>query len=214
MQASLFEGIAEMTRQRVLESAREESYAQRDFIFRQGEPARHFFILGEGRVRLSLGQGELLAYVASDPGDLIGWSSLVENETYTASAECLVPTKVLRFEKQRLDEILHQDTASGMVFFKNLAALIGRRLVKSYQATVSVHGRRDPDLLRRPRVGGLHNLRGKGRPAALRRRGRGGRQAPRIARSFLPLWCRMTYLVESWRDGLLRWFLARIEEQK
>ena len=45
MHAQLFEGITEMTRQRILESAREESYAPRDFIFRQGEPARHFFIL-------------------------------------------------------------------------------------------------------------------------------------------------------------------------
>jgi CRP-like cAMP-binding protein len=144
MQAYLFEGIAEMTRQRILESARENSYAPRDFIFRQGEPARHFFILGEGRVRLSLGQGELLAYVASDPNDLIGWSSLVENETYTASAECLVPVKVLRIEKKRLDEILLQDPISGMTFFKNLAAIIGRRLVKSYQATLSVHGVREP----------------------------------------------------------------------
>ena len=144
MHSYIFLGITEITRQRILESAREESYAPRDFIFRQGEPARHFFILGEGRVRLSLGQGELLAYVASDPGDLIGWSSLVENETYTASAECLVPVKVLRIEKQRLDEILLQDPVSGMAFFKNLAALIGRRLVKSYQATLSVHGERGP----------------------------------------------------------------------
>jgi CRP-like cAMP-binding protein len=144
MQAYVLHGIAEITRQRILESAREESYAQRDFLFRQGEPARHFFILREGRVRLSLGQGQLLAYVASDPGDLVGWSSLVENNAYTASAECLVPVKVLRIENQRLDEILLQDPASGMAFFKNLAAIIGRRLVKSYQATLSIHGEREP----------------------------------------------------------------------
>jgi len=144
MQAYVFQGITEITRQRILESAREESYAQRDFIFRQGEPARHFFVLREGRVRLSLGQGQLLAYVASDPGDLVGWSGLVENETYTASAECLVPVKALRIETQRLDEILLQDPASGMAFFKNLAAIIGRRLVKSYQATLSIHGEREP----------------------------------------------------------------------
>jgi CRP-like cAMP-binding protein len=123
MQAYLFQGITEMTRQRILESAREESYAQRDFIFRQGESASHFFIL---------------------INDLIGWSSLVENGTYTASAECLGPVKVLRIEKQRLDEILLQDPISGMTFFKNLAAIIGRRLVKSYQATLSVHGVREP----------------------------------------------------------------------
>jgi hypothetical protein len=26
------------------------------------------------------------------------------------------------------------------------------------------------------------------------------------------IWCRMTYLVEPWRDGLLRWFLVGVEE--
>jgi CRP-like cAMP-binding protein len=68
----------------------------------------------------------------------------VDNETYTASAECLVPVKVLRIAKQRLDEILLEDPTSGMAFFKNLAAIIGRRLIKSYQATLSVHGNREP----------------------------------------------------------------------
>ena len=144
MQAYLFQGITEVSRQRILESAREESYARGDFIFRRGDPALCFFILAEGRVRLSLGRGELLAYVVSDPGDLIGWSSLVENETYTASAECLVPAKVLRFEQKRLNEILLQDPASGMVIFKHLAVLIGRRLVNSYQATLSVQGEPEP----------------------------------------------------------------------
>jgi CRP-like cAMP-binding protein len=144
MQAELFQGITAETRLRILASAHEESYAPKDFIFRQGDPARHFFILSEGRIRLTMGQGELLAYVASDPNDLIGWSSLVENEAYTASAECLVSVKLLRIAKQRLDEILLEDPASGMVFYKNLAAILGRRLVKSYQATLSVHGLREP----------------------------------------------------------------------
>ena len=144
MQGQLFEGVTEVTRERILASARDASFAPGEFIFRQGEPARHFFILGEGRVRLTLGQGELLAYVASSPSELIGWSSLVENEGYTASAECLGPVKVLMIKKQRLDEILREDPASGMAFYKNLATIIGRRLVKSYQATLSVHGYREP----------------------------------------------------------------------
>ena len=55
MHSYILQGITETTRQRILESAREESYAPRDFIFRQGERARHFFILGEGRVRIDPG---------------------------------------------------------------------------------------------------------------------------------------------------------------
>ena len=104
----------------------------------------HFYILLEGRVRLSLGREERLAYVDSNPGDLIGWSTLAEDEKYMGSAKCLVPVTALRIEKHCVEGILLQDPASGMVFFKNLAAIMGRRLVKSYQAILSVQGEREP----------------------------------------------------------------------
>ncbi len=142
--AYLLQGISAETRERILATAGEESRAKGEFLFHQGEAASHFYILREGRIRLSVGSTELLAFVAGSSGDIIGWSSLVENGTYTASAECLVPVKVLKIEKRQLDEILRQDPASGMAFFKHLAALVGRRLVKSYRATLSVHGEREP----------------------------------------------------------------------
>jgi CRP/FNR family cyclic AMP-dependent transcriptional regulator len=143
LHAQILEGITDATRQRILDCASQESYAPGEFLFRLGDPVLHFFILTEGRVRLSLGREERLAYVDSHPGDLIGWSTLVENERYMGSAQCLVPVKALRIEKHRVEEILLQDPASGMIFFKNLAALIGRRLVKSYQAVLSVQGERE-----------------------------------------------------------------------
>jgi CRP/FNR family cyclic AMP-dependent transcriptional regulator len=142
--AYLFEGMHEETLKKILESAIEESHAQGDLLFHQDEPARNFYILSEGRVRISVGPQGLLAHVSSDPGDVIGWSSLVGNETYTASAECLGPVKVSKIEKSQLDEILHQDPESGMTFFKHLAALIGRRLVDSYRATSAAHGTHEP----------------------------------------------------------------------
>ena len=142
--AYLFQGVGEETQKKIFEAAREESHPQRDFLFRQGDPARNLYILMEGRVRMSVGPQELLAHVASDSGDVIGWSSLMETNSYTASAECLVPVKVLRIASSHLDQILQQDPASGMIFFKHLAALISRRLVKCYKATLSVQGEREP----------------------------------------------------------------------
>jgi CRP-like cAMP-binding protein len=142
--AYLFEGMREATRKKILETALEELHAPGDFLFHQGEPAHEFYILMEGRVRISVGLQGLLAHVASDPGDMIGWSSLVGNETYTASAECLGPVKASRIERSRVDNILHDDPVSGMTFFKRLAALIGRRLVDSYVATLTGHGFQEP----------------------------------------------------------------------
>ena len=142
--AYLFEGMHEETRKKILESAIEESHAQGDFLFHQDDPARNLYILCEGRVRISVDPQGLLAHVASDPGDVIGWSSLVGNDTYTASAECLGPVKVSKIEKSQLDKILHEDCLSGMAFFKRLAALIGSRLVDSYKAALTTHGGREP----------------------------------------------------------------------
>jgi CRP-like cAMP-binding protein len=142
--AYLFEGVNERTRKKILDTAREESHAAGDFLFHQDDPARDFYILEEGRVRISVGPGGLLAHVASDPGDMIGWSSLVGNPTYTASAECLGPVKVSKIEKSQLDKILLEDPQSGINFFKHLAALIGRRLAESYQAALTGHGVQEP----------------------------------------------------------------------
>lgn len=142
--AFLFQGIGEETRKKIFEAAREELHPQGDFLYHQGDPARSAYILLEGRVRISVGPQELLAHVASDPGDVIGWSSLMETTSYTGSAECLVPVKVLRIENSQLDQILHQDPASGMIFFKHLATLVGRQLARCYKATLSVHGEREP----------------------------------------------------------------------
>ena len=144
--AYLFEGMNEETREKILKTALEESHAPGDFLFHQDDPARNFYILTEGRVRISVGPQGLLAHVASDPGDMIGWSSLVGNNTYTASAECLGSVKVSKIEKSQLDKILLQDPVSSMTFFKHLAALIGLRLVDSYKATLAAHGEREPPI--------------------------------------------------------------------
>jgi len=134
--AYLFQGLSDETRKKILGIEREVLYGPGDFLFREDEAASNFFILNEGRIRLSVGPKQLLTYVASSVGDIIGWSSLVDNDTYTASAECLVSTKVFRIEKHQLDQVLSEDPESGMNFFKHLAALVGRRLVKSYRAAL------------------------------------------------------------------------------
>jgi CRP-like cAMP-binding protein len=142
-QAYLFEGMHDETRKKILESAIEESHAQGEFLFHQDDPARNFYILSEGRVRISVEPQGLLAHVASDPGDVIGWSSIVGNTTYTAFAECLGPVKVSKIEKSQLDRILNEDPVSGMTFFKHLAALIRLRLLESYKAALTTHGERE-----------------------------------------------------------------------
>jgi CRP-like cAMP-binding protein len=122
----------------------EEHYGKGSFVFKDRYLAEHFYILEEGKVRLSIGEEGRLTHLISNPGETFGWSSLVGRETYTASAECLAPSHVIRIEKERLNALFEKDPASGMVFFKRLAGVIGERLVTSYNALLSTYKSEEP----------------------------------------------------------------------
>jgi len=138
----LFQEVSPHTVGEIAHIAVQESHAPGAFLFKTGDPAIHFYILEEGRIRLSVSGTGLLAQIVCEPGEALGWSSMVGSDAYTASAECLGLVKVLKFDSVALMRLLEQDPAGGLSFYKRLAGLIGKRLVASYGATLSVHGER------------------------------------------------------------------------
>ncbi|UCG11188.1 MAG: cyclic nucleotide-binding domain-containing protein [Deltaproteobacteria bacterium] len=110
----------------------EESHPKGAFLFKEGDPANNFYILQEGGVKLTIGEQGHIVQIASNAGEAFGWSSLVGREAYTASAECLIPTRLMKIEKEKLNWILEGYPADGMSFFKGLARILGQRLLNSY----------------------------------------------------------------------------------
>jgi len=123
-----------------MNSAETESHQAGEMLFHEGDPAGWFFILLKGRIKLSLGQTGRVVYLVSHAGELFGWSSMVGRSSYSASAECMTPTKLLRFDKNRLKEIIQKDAASSATLFQNLAAILGNRLIRSYELNISATG--------------------------------------------------------------------------
>ena len=143
-QAYLFRDVTAQTRAEISRIAAEESHEAGKLLFEAGDAAEHLYMLVEGRVRLSTRGTGHIAHIVSDAGDAVGWSSMAGNEAYTASAECLGPVKVLKFDTDRLVKVLEKDPVSGMSFYRRLAEVIGRRLVASDGAALSLHGDRNP----------------------------------------------------------------------
>jgi len=139
----LFQALSEATRNSLAALAREENHPKGGFLFRAGEPAKNFYILAEGRVRLSIGGAGHISSIVSGCGEMLGWSSMAGQPAYTASAECLLPVTVWRFDASELARLLESAPADGLLFYKRLAELIGKRLAASYGATLSVHGERE-----------------------------------------------------------------------
>ena len=103
-----------------------------DIIFHSGDPADHFYVLIKGRVRLSLGEAGPVVYMAKYPGEVIGWSSLVGRDVYSASAQCSDPSKLLKFDRDSFLDILHKNSANEALLYKRLSEMLGNRLLELY----------------------------------------------------------------------------------
>lgn len=136
-QADLFHGIGREFVKEIMDIATKETYEKGDILFRKGEAATDFYVFLKGHVRLSLGETGQVVHMVGRGGEAFGWSSLAERDLYSASAECTEPTTLLKINGEQLQEIAAKDPANGMLFFKGLAATLGRRLVQSYAMMTS-----------------------------------------------------------------------------
>ena len=116
----------------VMDIAVTESHQQGEWLFHGGDPANAFYILLKGRVKLILGETGHVVYIVSNAGGAFGWSSLIDRVSFSASAECMTPTKLLKIDKDKLKNILEKDTANSFILFKRLAEILGNRLLQSY----------------------------------------------------------------------------------
>jgi len=101
-------------------------------LFEAGETAQHFYVLIKGGVELSLGKTGPVVYTAKHPGEVIGWSSLVGRNDFSASAQCRESAKLLKFDRNSFLELLQKNSANEALLFKRLAEMLGNRLLEIY----------------------------------------------------------------------------------
>ena len=109
--------------------AKEERYKPGEFIFYEGDPATELYLLLEGRIEMMVNtkvDGTQRAMVMSvGPGEIFGWSSLVEPYQLTASAHCATPVRVVAI------------TASGVRALMTMSCSMGYRLMQKACQTAS-----------------------------------------------------------------------------
>jgi CRP-like cAMP-binding protein len=104
-----------------------------EVVFRENDSADFFYTLVEGKVRLSIGDPPKDVYTVDQAGEAFGWSSLVDRNYYSASADCLEPTRCLKLERGKFETLLRNHPESGLAFYKKLAGILGHRLIQCYQ---------------------------------------------------------------------------------
>ncbi len=101
-------------------------------LFSEGAYAEYFYVLIKGRVQLNVGESGRVVYIARHAGEIIGWSSLIGRENYSAGAKCIEPASLLKFDSNAFLEMLKKDTANEAILFRRLSKMLGNRLLDLY----------------------------------------------------------------------------------
>jgi len=130
--SDFFMGMGKQFTIEVLDIAEKLFQNNGEVLFREGEPAKHFFVLLKGRVKLSLGETGPVVYMVRQPGEIIGWSGLIGRDRYSASGECMEATNLLKFDRDVLLDILKKYPRNEALLFRRLAEMLGNRLLDLY----------------------------------------------------------------------------------
>lgn len=105
------------------------TYGKDEIIFAEGDERHEFFFLLKGRVALEmLAQGKALRVHALEPGDELGWSSVLSGRGKFYQARALEPVEAIRFDGYELLERCRADTGFGYKIMHRLVGVVSERL--------------------------------------------------------------------------------------
>lgn len=125
-----FATVSEASLKSVAMIANEQSVPAGTVLFREGDPADTLRILvdGEVKVQYTMGDAELRTVDTLIPGDLVGWSALVEPYKMTSVATACIDTRLIAIEAARLRELCDRDPLLGHRLLEQVARLLADRL--------------------------------------------------------------------------------------
>jgi len=131
--SSFLANFSPRVREKLLSKAEQIQYRAGQDIFHEGDPSLFLFIVKTGHVAVELhitSKGRRTIFTAS-PGEVFGWSALVEPRIETASARAVEDTTVYAMKGGELMDLCREDPGLGFELYRALAEIIMARLIAS-----------------------------------------------------------------------------------
>lgn len=118
-----------------------EVVAQEDLL-RQGRPAGDLYIVATGKFSLciDLGGGKESCFMTATRGEVLGWSALLEQPTWLASATAIKPSIVVAMSGDDLRAVCESDHELGYYVMRNLFAAVTARLHDTRVQLLDMYG--------------------------------------------------------------------------
>ena len=129
--SSFLANFSPRAQEKLLSVAESFQYKAGQDIFHEADPSLYLYIVKTGHVAVELhipSKGRRTVLTAS-PGDVFGWSALVEPRIETASARAVEDTEVLATKGGVLMDMCREDAFLGFELYRALAEVIMARLI-------------------------------------------------------------------------------------
>jgi len=136
----LFKGVDFEFMKGISDVCSEKSYDKNSVLFNLGDKADRLFFLNQGMVNLVISNGGGINFGISQPGEMFGWSAMVDDGTYTATSIAITDLNVFEIERDKLNLIFNRHPKDGLKVMKVLAGIISKRLVQTYHELLSARG--------------------------------------------------------------------------
>ncbi len=145
-QCHFLEGLAPEHLRALAEMATRVEVAAGGRIFREGDPADNAYLIDRGRVVLEIcapGIGCKQICTLTD-GELLGWSPLLEQVKFTATARALEPTSLIQLDSEQLRLQCQKDVALGYEILRRTGNSLAKRLSATRLQLIDVYGSQMP----------------------------------------------------------------------
>jgi CRP/FNR family cyclic AMP-dependent transcriptional regulator len=127
---AVFGGLTADQLLQVARSMRSRTYRKGQYVFNQGDPGDHLFVLAEGRAKLvfTSEEGEELVLATLGPPEVFGELALIDESLRSAAVQALEPTSVLTLDRASLIQLMASEPAVTDAVLRSIGQLV-RRLI-------------------------------------------------------------------------------------
>jgi len=129
-QYQLFQDLPQSGLELLSRTAREVTYESKEVLFHEGEEADKFFLVMEGNVAIEMfvhNRGPVTIQTIG-PGEVLGWSWLVEPYRWHFDAQATMLTTAISFDARLVRESLDRQQEFGFTMIKRFLPIIVERL--------------------------------------------------------------------------------------
>ena len=141
-QHPFFQGMEDKHVELIAGCARNVRFDEGHVIFREGDPADHFYLIREGlaSVQLSIPNRGLTTVQTVGEGDVLGWSWLFPPHRWHFDARTQRPTHALAFDGACLRRKCEEDHDLGYQIFRRFTQIVTERLEVTRLQLLDLYG--------------------------------------------------------------------------